>query len=125
MSRRLDLLLTGATGWLRSGFVGTGTTTTQEHENDERVMRVPEAEARATEIQVLLRRMYPSIRWAVTFELQQRALVAGPLEQYVIVKGLRRDGTSMPTIRISWRDAASTPAPKLVKQIEKGLRLGS
>lgn len=125
MSRRLDLLLTGATGWLRSSVVGKGTMKNQELANEEHVMRVPEAETRATEIQAILRRIYPAIQWTVTFKLQQRALISGPLEQYVIVKGLRRDGTSMPVVRIFWRDAASTPASRLVRQIEKGLRLGN
>lgn len=125
MSRRLDLLLTGASGWLRSSVVGSGTTKNQDLANEERVMRVPEAETRATEIQAILRRIYPAIHWTVTFELQQRSLVAGPLEQYVIVKGLRRDGRSMPVVRIFWRDAASTTSARLVRQIEKGLRLGS
>ena len=122
MASRLDLL-TGATGWLRSSVVGNGTT--QNHVPDGRVSRVPEAETRAAEIQGILRLSFPAIQWSVTFELQPRDVVSGPLDHYVIVKGLRRDGSSVPAIRIFWRDAASTPASNLVQQIKRGLKLGS
>ena len=123
MSRRLDLLLTAAAGWIRSTPVKVGDDKNTQSEDEGQVTREPEAETRAAEIQALLLATYPGIHWNVTYELQRRALVSGPLEYYVLVRGLRRDGTSMPSVRIFWREAARTPALKLVKQIEKGLRL--
>jgi hypothetical protein len=120
---RFDLLRTSASGWLRSSIVGSVHNTNKTHEHDGEVKRVTEAEIRANEIEAILRVKYPSIRWTVSCELQHRELVSGPLDQYVIVKGLRRDSTTMPPIRIFWRDAASTPASSLVRQITRGLRL--
>jgi hypothetical protein len=122
MSRRLDLLLANAAGWIRSNQ-GETTATTSAQPDDARLTREPEAQTRAAEIQALLLYRFPAIHWKVTLELQQRAIVAGPLEQYVLVRGVRRDGTPTTPIRIAGRDAASTPATKLVRQIEKGLKL--
>lgn len=124
LSWRLDLF-TDATGWLRSSLRGRSVPKDEGSDMDGRVRRVPEAEMRAAEIQAILQRSYPAIRWTVTFEVQPRALVSGLLDNYVIVKGLRRDGSSVPSVRIHWRDAASTPAAKLVQQIKRGLKLGS
>ena len=125
MSRRLALFLTIATGrirtaWtvmgLRSGVNGAG-------DGEDAGMWEREAATRAAEIQELLQLAYPRVRWEVTFGPQRRAIVDGPLDSYVFVKGWRPDGSSLTSVRILWRDVMSHPSSGLVGQIGRGLAL--